>query len=293
VDSILSQDYTNFELILVDDGSTDTSPALCDAYAEKDTRVIVIHKQNARVAAARNDGLDRASGDYITFIDSDDWISQDMFSRLVRALEKDSSDIATISSAVIVTENNEPVPKFTLDTVINLEGKYPSRELEKQFLETEPLLTTVVWGKLYRKNIFKDLRFITGRPYEDTLIMPHVYERAKTVSVIKGDFYYYLQRSTSTMHKKYSHKDACDFVDSRIAKVVYYYRHGFTDASYDYERHQIEMNLLRQVLTLSSLPEDEREHHTGEYNKRRDWFNAQKWYIHKLKTRLELVREEL
>jgi hypothetical protein len=176
---------------------------------------------------------------------------------------------------------------------MELNGKYPVREIELQFLEKEPLITTVVWGKLYRKNVFGKLRFSSGRSYEDTLIMPYVYEKAETVSVIKGDYYFYLQRSSSTMHKKYSYQDADDFFDSRAAKILYYYKRGFTDASYDFERHQLEMNLLRQMLSLSSLPEEEKEHYTKEYQRRRDWFNAQNWYIHNFKTKLELLKEEL
>jgi glycosyltransferase involved in cell wall biosynthesis len=294
VSSLLRQDYSDIEIILIDDGATDGSGAICDRYAEQDARVRAIHKDNAGVSAARNDGIDAASGACLAFVDSDDWVEPGALGALHEALAKDGADMATLRTAVIDVDEGFELPLFTSDRPLDLSGPVPAIEVSRAFLETEPLLTSVVWGKLYRRSLFDGgLRYDVDHPYEDTRLLPLVYDRCRSISCVQGDYYHYLQRPSSAMHHKYSAADKCEFFDSRVFKIVFYYNHGLRDASYDFERWQCEANLVTQSLMLPSLDEGERGRAEMEYSRRKAWFQAQRWRIHGGRTDLELTQEGL
>ncbi|MDR3091048.1 MAG: glycosyltransferase [Clostridiales bacterium] len=283
VDSILAQTYTDLRVILVDDGSPDASPAICDSYKEKDSRVVVIHKKNAGVSAARNDGIELAEGGYITFVDSDDYISETMVEDLYNALG--ASDISAIKKAEIVGKPNQMLD----GSPIELSGTQPALELCRQFVEREPLITAVVWGKLYRKGIFDNIRFAVGRAFEDTLILPRIYLACETVSFIDGEYYYYVQQPGSVMHQKYGLARRCEFIDSRIQKIITFYDNGLSDASYGFDRTLIEIFMTYFAEYLSHMPPGELAVWKPEYDKRGAWFAAQEWIIHNGRTKLNLL----
>ncbi|OKL36565.1 glycosyltransferase family 2 protein [Domibacillus mangrovi] len=193
VDSILAQTFKDFELILVDDGSPDKCGEICDEYAQKDSRVHVIHKKNGGLSDARNAGLNIAKGEYIGFVDSDDWIESDMYELLYNMCEENECDIANCTSII----------HFKSETVIN--GNHPliihnRNEAMKAMLEGE-LYDEVVWTKLIKRNLIGDTRFKVGIVYEDTDFTYRLIHKSKKVCCIGAPKYHYIKRENSTMDK--------------------------------------------------------------------------------------------
>lgn len=198
VESLVNQTYSDLEIILVDDGSSDGCPQMCDEWAEKDTRIKVIHKTNGGLSDARNAGMKIATGKYISFIDSDDYIALDFFDTLLSVMEKENSDIVECS-----------VVKFYED------GRFEeySDDLAVTTFETESALSGLisenpfhqhVWNKLYKAQLVKDIPYAVGKLNEDEFWTYQVFGRAKKVSKINKTMYYYFQRSSSIMGESYN-----------------------------------------------------------------------------------------
>ena len=151
VDSVLSQTYGDFEVILVDDGSPDNCPAMCDAWAEKNSRIRVIHKENGGLSDARNVGMAAATGKYIAFVDSDDWIAPEMFERLVKALQIDGSDIAACT-VEMVWEDDSPSQLLTVQMNRSLDQQEAQKALLEESLRKQP-----VCYKSYRRHTVTDI----------------------------------------------------------------------------------------------------------------------------------------
>ena len=147
--SILQQTYHRLEIILVDDGSTDASAAMCDAYARRDSRIRVVHKQNGGLSDARNAGLELAAGDYIGYVDSDDWIEPDMYEYLLENALKYQADIA-VCGRVERYVDKEVVRGFSEIEVL-------AREPALKYLLQNDLLQNYAWDKLYKQELFQDL----------------------------------------------------------------------------------------------------------------------------------------
>lgn len=198
VDSILAQTFTDFELILVDDGSPDGCPAICDEYAEKDSRVKVIHKENGGLSDARNAGLDIAQGEYIGFVDSDDWIHPEMYEVLYDHANRERADIAQIKLLQFL-DGTEPLD-------ISIEGQktesliFTNQQLVDEYYTSRYAVNCTVCNKLYRKEIFSHIRFPVGCYYEDSAIELRTYEAANKIVVTPIPLYYYRQRQGSIMH---------------------------------------------------------------------------------------------
>ncbi|MGX2961379.1 glycosyltransferase [Peribacillus sp. JNUCC 23] len=193
IDSILEQTFTDFELILVNDGSPDNCGNICDEYAEQDSRVRVVHKENGGQATARNMALDIATGNYIGFVDSDDWIEPDMYELLYNMCINNDCDIASCTSKIY----------FNNKTVIN--GTHPltihdRNQAMKTMLEGE-LYDEVVWTKLFKRSLLKDIRFPIGVMYEDTAFTYKVIHRSEKVCCIGEPKYNYIKRDSSTMDR--------------------------------------------------------------------------------------------
>lgn len=219
VQSIVDQSYRNMEIILVDDGSPDTCPAMCDSWAENDPRIHVIHKANGGLSDARNAGMAIAKGEYISFIDSDDWIAPEMLERLVAAMERDDSDIAACT-VEMVWDDGTPARLLTVKENRVLERL----DAEKALLE-ETLLKQPVWYKLYRHEITENLPFPVGKFHEDVFWSYQAVGRARRVSVIDYVGYFYFQRQGSIMGEGYSLK-RLDAIEAKIEQVEYYSRNG-------------------------------------------------------------------
>lgn len=196
VQSILGQSFADFELILVDDGSKDRSGEICDSYADKDHRVSVIHKENGGPSIARNQASLKAKGQYITFIDSDDFVTLDYLETLYDTLKETKADI----SAVLMTEiqeGEEVHKRSSKGTVLTLSGRDALLNvLYQKDLDTTPC------GMLFNKEIVLANPFPAGRFHEDDFTMFKYFEQAETVSIIKSIKYFYVQHETSIMHRK-------------------------------------------------------------------------------------------
>lgn len=193
MDSILAQTYTELEILLVDDGSPDNCPAICDEYAQKDGRIRVIHKKNGGLSDARNAALDVMTGRYVTFVDSDDYIPPDAVETLYNALIENDADLA-VGNLASVSEAGEINEMYT-----------PARELT--VLEGDGILSTLNQPcapvKLYKKEIFDELRYPVGRLYEDLFVYHKVLSRVNRCVLTGKVAYYYLIRSGSIMHSEY------------------------------------------------------------------------------------------
>lgn len=194
VKSICNQSYQNLEIILVDDGSTDSSAEMCDTYAKVDARVKVIHKENGGLADARNVGIEHAKGDYLLFIDSDDWIHQELVEKNIVIAEKEDTDVV-IFDYVGVQQDGTVCSQFCA----NLEPMKVFSILEEPRLITASCSAV---NKLYKTSFWKStgLKFPKGRYYEDLGTIPKLMALAKRVIYLKETLYYYLMREGSIMH---------------------------------------------------------------------------------------------
>lgn len=186
IDSILCQTFSDYELILIDDGSTDGSGEICDSYKQKDNRVRVIHQRNKGFSGARNAGLEMATGKYLAFVDSDDYIHPLMYQTLISVIEKDESDVAACES--VRTEKNKI---FTDDDIVkrNYEIVYWSLD---ESLQNISLLNLVVWNKIYRRSIVNEIRFEDKAFCEDIGYNAEVLKRMhSSIAFVKFPFYYY------------------------------------------------------------------------------------------------------
>lgn len=194
INSILNQTFKDFELILVDDGSPDRCGDICEKYAKKDKRIKVIHKENGGLSDARNAGLDIATGKFIGFIDSDDFIHKDMYMVLYDAIIKSKSDISQCKFKYFSKEDE-------LNKNIINDRKY---EIYNNINAIEEIidnknLNTNVWNKLYKRELFNDIRFPKGKIHEDEFVTYKVFYRAKTVSYVNKELYYYFSNDTGIM----------------------------------------------------------------------------------------------
>lgn len=226
IDSILNQTFTDFELILVNDGSPDNCPQICEEYKEKDSRIIVIHKENGGVSSARNAGLDIAKGEYIGFVDPDDTIDNKMYQVLYEVIEREKADVA-VCDFYLVNEQ-------TGDKILNLTGGnstkiqiFDNLTVLKKFYEQEAYFI-VPWNKLYKRNIFNNLKYPLGLIYEDEYIAHRVFHKVDKVVCIPEYLYYYLQRKTSILGGSSNIKKA-DKVLAKLDRIHYYKQHNLED----------------------------------------------------------------
>lgn len=199
INSIINQTYSNLEIILVDDGSTDESGDICDYYANIDNRISVIHKTNSGQSDARNVGIDMCNGDYIYFIDSDDYANLNALERLLKLAETMDADLV-IADINIVNEDY-----IILETTASKMGYieiFTPEEGVDRFIE----LDWGPWNKLYSNNIFKNIRFPSKKIHEDEAIMLHIFFYTTKIVYTHEKLYNYLKRSDSTTGVSYSKK---------------------------------------------------------------------------------------
>ena len=199
VDSIINQTYTNLEIILVNDGSTDNSGKLCDELAKKDERIRVIHKENGGLSDARNRGIDEAESDLVGFIDSDDYIDSDMYEVLLKNLNNTDADLSMC--ALYDVYNNTPEAQVTNKETWELN----SEQAIKMVMEAKILSVTAV-NKLYRKSLFTDLKFEVGKIAEDAFIMIKLLDKCEKIVATNEKKYYYVHRENSITTQKFSTK---------------------------------------------------------------------------------------
>lgn len=190
IDSILSQTYKNIELLLIDDGSPDNCPRICDNYALKDKRIKVYHKKNGGLSDARNFGIDNSTGKYLMFIDSDDYIEKDMVELLYKNLKLNNADISICDCTFIYKDKKIKNDKRTDFLVMN-------REQALSELNKQNGFGFAAWNKLYKKEIFKKIRFPIGKINEDWYIMYKIFSQVKKAVYQPDSKYNYRQRKSS------------------------------------------------------------------------------------------------
>lgn len=207
--SIIKQSYKNWELIIVDDGSQDGSGEYCDEFVKKDNRITVIHQKNAGVSVARNKGIENSKGDYIAFIDSDDWIDEDYLQLFVNRLDKVDYDIC-ICSAKVERKTKSEINNFLGEDSIkcNEEQVYQlkSQLICRGLTSFHPPYVNVgvPWGKLYKKSFIIDnnISFKPGvKRMQDNLFNLYAFKKAKCISYINKQMYHYRDFSESAVHK--------------------------------------------------------------------------------------------
>lgn len=222
LDSVVSQTYNNLEILIVDDGSTDCSGQICDEYAEKDDRIQVFHQLNCGLSKARNTGIDLSTGDYLMFIDSDDYISKDMAMELYNELKKSNADMS-ICNFHYVDENNNIIKTKELD--FHNAGSFILTKKELlNALTNSNISTAIVIGcnKLYKNSIFDSLRYPVGRIYEDEFIIHHILNKIDKAVLINRKYYYYIKRDNSITHTNYTIKNV-DAIEAILDRAKFLY----------------------------------------------------------------------
>ena len=212
VQSIIDQTYSNLEIILVDDGSPDNCPAMCDAWAEKGPRIKVIHKDNGGLSDARNAGMEVASGELIGFIDSDDWIEPNMYQLLYDNMQRNNADIS-VCGVEMNWEGNLPPHMLTCKGNCVLSTEDAMRAIIEESWLKQP-----VWYKLYKTDQIKNIPFAVGKYHEDVFWSYQAIAKARRISVCDTPCYHYIQRGNSIMGTSFSLKrlDALEAQENRL-----------------------------------------------------------------------------
>ncbi len=220
VESVLSQTFTEFELILVDDGSSDGCPKICDDYAKKDARVVVIHKKNGGLSDARNAGIDwvfeNSDSEWLTFIDGDDWIHEKYIETLYGAVQSTGCNISVCS----FVRTDGPLIDEKSDFTVNV------KQVEPFFCEHR-VNAVIAWGKLYKKELFQDIRYPFGRVHEDEHTTHLVLFKEKQVAYISAHLYFYYQNPEGIMGSGWSKKKTNDFFDGLERQISFFKVNGF------------------------------------------------------------------
>ena len=201
VDSIINQTYKNLEIILVDDGSPDGCPQICDDYAAKDTRVKVIHKENGGLSSARNAGLDIATGDYIAFVDSDDYLETTMYNDLYELIKSQDADVS-VSDIYILKQGKLETYSFKSCKVTVVNNK---QDIFCHLIKHNPYVRFEVWNKLFKKSFIGDIRFKVGQIYEDLYFDRSLLLKAPKLVHIEKPLYVYRENrpgSTNSYFKE-------------------------------------------------------------------------------------------
>lgn len=210
VDSIINQTYTNLEILLIDDGSQDRCGEICDEYAKKDGRVRVFHTENRGLSASRNLGLREAKGEFIGFVDSDDWIEPEMYDVLLRKMKETDADICVCG---YWSEGVSSTIQFHYPDAL-----YSGKEALTALIHGK--IGNYTWNKLYKRDVFEGISFPIGRLYEDVDTLCEVLSNSSSVAVLDTVKYHYRQRADSITNS-HSGKNLVDYADAYLARLKY------------------------------------------------------------------------
>lgn len=252
LDSILAQTYEDYELLIIDDGSTDGSGMLADEYANKDARISVIHKSNGGLSDARNHGIEIAKGEFICFIDSDDWIEVTYLEELLKLVNDSEADVAICAymrnpgEERIVQPVNESI---TVETGIEAIGNIWSSHYTEY---------VVAWNKIYRRKIFDDLRYPVGMIHEDEAICADVYlESSKVIRTDRVLYNYRVNNSESIMTSGYSLKrlDILKAMEKRMEVL----RNHELESYYEKDSFKYMYKILLNIVEIKKLSGDNKK----------------------------------
>ena len=222
IESVCHQTYEDLEILLVNDGSTDGCEQICLDYAKKDKRIQYLKKENGGLSDARNYGIDRAKGDYLAFIDSDDFVEAEFIERLYEAITRENVSIAATTFDIVdATGHLVGVEKLTTSLPV-----VSGREVCKKILEEDGYRFVVVWNKLYKKDLFKELRFEKGKLHEDEYFTYRLLYEIEKVAVVQESLYHYLKRDNSISKSTLTeHRYHC-LVEFQLERMDFYKKKG-------------------------------------------------------------------
>ena len=249
VDSVINQTYRDIEILLVDDGSTDGSEKMCGEYAQTDSRIKVIHKKNGGLADARNAGIEKSSGEYLFFIDSDDTIEKDCIEVLYDLIVSTDSDMS-LGEVYYVDENDEPIEKHNRTSPVVDEVVTPREYIEKLMLPTSNFYCNAC-GKIFKKSLFDSIRYPVGRIHEDEAVIHELAYNCKRIAIVKRHFYHYFKRGEGITAQPFS-KKSIDRNQAFYERCKFLYEHGMEDLACEFALKQLELSyfLVRKAVRL-------------------------------------------
>lgn len=234
IDSILAQTYTNYELILVDDGSTDRSGEMCDEYSKKDSRIIVIHQKNGGISNVRNNGIRKSKGEYICFIDADDFVSPMYLQSLYETAIQNDANIVACEFYNFIDDDSisEELKKCSCETKLITE-----KDMEDEDFSAKNTVKLVVpSNKLYKRWLFDKIQYPEGKIHEDAYIYHRLLHEVKKIVFLSDVLYFYRIRKGSITHKKFNVKELEDSMGAVIDRIDFYHGLGkqrLTDIAID------------------------------------------------------------
>ena len=216
IESVINQTYRNIELVLVDDGSPDNSGQICDEYAKKDNRIVVVHQANGGVSDARNRGLETANGSIISFVDPDDWYELDTIESMYKKMCEDGSDL--VCCGVKYIDENDNI--IRISTAVEKDECLNTEDAMNEFLGYRKVKQQI-WDKMYRRETIGDIRFEKGRSIEDVFWVHQIIGNASKITIMNKPLYNYMQRSDSVMGTGYTVKwmDILDALQQRCQYI--------------------------------------------------------------------------
>ncbi|WP_161949297.1 glycosyltransferase family 2 protein [Streptococcus suis] len=222
IQTVLAQTYSNWELLLINDGSTDSSGTICDDYAKGDERIRVVHKNNGGLSDARNAGINNCTGEYITFLDSDDGIREDFLETCLTTAIQHDVDIV-IGHFFIWDENQQTfyyfVEQSQKDTIELISAQEAlNRQVVWKNFNTAPFV--VAWGKVFKATLFNTIRFPKGKVFEDEYTIHKALLKSDSVALINKEFYMYRRHGNSIMTSHFSISKAMNLVEALEERIV-------------------------------------------------------------------------
>lgn len=240
IESLMRQSYRDIEILVVNDGSTDESLSICHRYAAKDNRIIVIDKENGGVSSARNAGLDRATGEYVAFVDSDDYVDACYIERLYGVACDTEADIVECGASIVDEKGGEP---HFLMSLVNVDCD--NQHINEAFYRRNGL-NDYLWCKLFKRELFENLRFSSLKCSEDFEILCYVLQKVNKIVGIEAALYYYVRNENSVGNERFS-KKKMDVLIAREKVYEYYKRLG--NEAYS---NMIAVQILSHIISLYS-----------------------------------------
>lgn len=253
VDSILNQTYSNLEIILVDDGSTDSSTKICDEYIKVDSRIKVFHKENGGLSDAKNFGLSKANGKYVAFVDSDDWIETNMYEDMYYKLKETESNIV-ICGRFIDYEDGKREEWYNKNEITM------NREQSLIYLNSFYNFDMSSCDKLYEKSLFDNIKFPYGKKCEDAYTTYLLFDKSDKITYIPKCFYHYFQRSGSISRNE---KINMDYIYAAEKQLEFFTK------EYSHLIYIAETNYVFSVKSIFQVSVERKLHLTSEFNFKR------------------------
>ena len=234
VERVVNQTYSNLEIILVDDGSPDNCPQMCDEWAVKDERIKVIHKENAGLGIARNSGMEMATGEFIMFIDSDDWMAERTVETLLNRLLQDETDMAVCHMYYAYEDGSLSEACVTTgmkDEIVESKELFDFREGRNW--------SVAAWNKMYRKKMLKDIVYPALKCGEDLWVYPQLVLNCNTVSLVKDPLIYYFQRADSIVHNM-TEERKIDELSATLNMLKAIYKEGDKESIYRWFKRTVQ-----------------------------------------------------